>query len=326
MIEVMNAERGLLRFASGPEDIRWTDEARERGFVEVPKPCHRCGGAGGADAWRYTGWVCYACGGNGVSSKLRKIYTPERRAELDAINEKRAARKAAKEKAEREAEAEARKSSEHPLKAEHPEAFEVLEPVIEKIWDAGIEHGWSKAADKVAEDKALCPFVVDVAAKWAVGFKVTGKMLAAVPDAAAKWTAAAERKAAAEAAEADRVERAVPVAEISGKGIDLAGVILGVKEKENAYGSATKMLFEDDRGFRLWGTVAAPLVKVLVDEGMIEWDREAGYDGDWVLKADRPRVEFVANVSPSDDDELFGFFNRPRRAELAPAPANPEGN
>ena len=27
--------------------------------------CPRCGGAGGADAWKATGWTCYECGGDG---------------------------------------------------------------------------------------------------------------------------------------------------------------------------------------------------------------------------------------------------------------------
>lgn len=50
------------------------------GFVT----CDRCGGQGGADAWKYTGWTCYKCGGTG------KVYgkwierTPEYQAKLDA--------------------------------------------------------------------------------------------------------------------------------------------------------------------------------------------------------------------------------------------------
>lgn len=27
--------------------------------------CRRCGGAGGADQWRHTGWTCFDCGGRG---------------------------------------------------------------------------------------------------------------------------------------------------------------------------------------------------------------------------------------------------------------------
>lgn len=54
--------------------------------------CPRCGGAGGADAWTYTGWTCYECGGSGKRSTPRivKEYTPEYRAKLDAQRAKRA--------------------------------------------------------------------------------------------------------------------------------------------------------------------------------------------------------------------------------------------
>lgn len=57
--------------------------------------CTRCGGAGGADAWAYTGWTCYKCGGTGKQSEpeVIKEYTPEYRAKLDARAEKRRAKK-----------------------------------------------------------------------------------------------------------------------------------------------------------------------------------------------------------------------------------------
>lgn len=57
--------------------------------------CPRCGGAGGADAWAYTGWTCYECGGSGkaIKPRITKIYTPEYSAKLA---EKRHARAVAK--------------------------------------------------------------------------------------------------------------------------------------------------------------------------------------------------------------------------------------
>lgn len=57
--------------------------------------CPRCGGAGGADAWTYTGWTCYSCGGTGRRDKpqLIKYYTPEYRAKLDERTRKRAEKK-----------------------------------------------------------------------------------------------------------------------------------------------------------------------------------------------------------------------------------------
>lgn len=57
--------------------------------------CPRCGGAGGADQWTYTGWTCYSCGGTGRRDKPQviKIYTPEYRAKLDEMARNRAEKK-----------------------------------------------------------------------------------------------------------------------------------------------------------------------------------------------------------------------------------------
>lgn len=61
--------------------------------------CQRCGGVGGCDKWAYTGWTCYECGGSGETTRkpeVIKVYTPEYRAKLDAMNAKRAEKKRAK--------------------------------------------------------------------------------------------------------------------------------------------------------------------------------------------------------------------------------------
>lgn len=55
--------------------------------------CPRCGGAGEAQKWEYTGRVCYACGGTGkrVKPLILKEYTDEYRDQLEA---RRAAKQA----------------------------------------------------------------------------------------------------------------------------------------------------------------------------------------------------------------------------------------
>lgn len=59
--------------------------------------CSRCGGAGGSEAWRHTGWTCYQCHGIGfLSARIDPCYTAEK---LAALNESRDARRAKKEAA-----------------------------------------------------------------------------------------------------------------------------------------------------------------------------------------------------------------------------------
>jgi hypothetical protein len=55
--------------------------------------CHRCGGAGGAEQWKHTGYTCFECGGNGKGPvKASKLYTAEKLAKLNASAEKRQAK------------------------------------------------------------------------------------------------------------------------------------------------------------------------------------------------------------------------------------------
>lgn len=63
--------------------------------------CPRCGGAGGADQWAYTGWTCYECGGSGqrMTPYVWKEYTPEYQAKLDARRKKAHDKKIAEQKA-----------------------------------------------------------------------------------------------------------------------------------------------------------------------------------------------------------------------------------
>lgn len=74
-----------------------------------------------------------------------------------------------------------------------------------------------------------------------------------------------------------------------------SGEVLGLKDVESYYGITTKMVFRDDRGFKLFGTVPSAL-----------------YDNGEPLKG--CRVAFDAAVEVSDDDPTFGFFSRPTKA------------
>jgi len=105
----------------------------------------------------------------------------------------------------------------------------------------------------------------------------------------AEWDAARE----AEHAAAD------PIGE--GRQV-VTGEVLSLKLVSSMYGDTTKMVVRDDRGFKVYGTVPQSL-----------WDEI--YETDTGLQGQR--VSFTATVSPSPDDEKFGFFKRPSKAALA---------
>src|SRR5262252_218687 len=89
----------------------FTNEKGKPVFTEQ-RPCSRCGGAGGADKWRHTGWTCFDCGGNGRGKVVTaRLFTSEEITKLNAAQEKRNATKTAKlaaKAAEAKAEADAR--------------------------------------------------------------------------------------------------------------------------------------------------------------------------------------------------------------------------
>lgn len=95
----------------------------------------------------------------------------------------------------------------------------------------------------------------------------------------------AERKAADAAVSAPVIEGRIVV----------TGEVLTTKVQDSVYGTTVKMLVRDDRGFKVWGTVPSALL---------------GED----VKG--KRVTFTATVRVSDNDETFGFYQRPTKAAL----------
>jgi hypothetical protein len=98
------------------------------------------------------------------------------------------------------------------------------------------------------------------------------------------------------------VEIKAPVLE--GK-IEVSGEVLGFKQVENNFSyyndTITKMVFKDDRGFTLFGTVPAAF------KGRSE-TKESIERGD--------RIKFTATIQKSQRDETFGFFKRATKCEV----------
>jgi predicted RNA-binding Zn-ribbon protein involved in translation (DUF1610 family) len=106
-----------------------------------------------------------------------------------------------------------------------------------------------------------------------------------------------------ECRDAERKANSTPVPE--GK-VTITGTVITVRVDDNPYtygGAVYKMLVEDGRGFRVWGTAPSQLKQAA--GGLSE------------LKG--RTVEFVATCTRSNDDESFGFFSRPSKPRLMEA-------
>lgn len=75
----------------------------------------------------------------------------------------------------------------------------------------------------------------------------------------------------------------------------ITGIVLAMKWQDSYYGSTLKMMVQDDRGFRVWGSVPSSLSPERED-----------------------RISFTATVEQSDDTK-FGFFKRPTKASVVNA-------
>lgn len=105
------------------------------------------------------------------------------------------------------------------------------------------------------------------------------------------------QRLAVEQAEAERAARdaAHKNGEDAPEGrVVITGTVLSFKWQSSDYGDVLKMLVQDDRGFRVWGSVPASL-----DDA----ERE-------------DRISFTATVAQSYDNTKFGFFKRPTKAVL----------
>lgn len=98
--------------------------------------CDRCGGQGGADAWKETGWTCYKCGGTGYVYAKWIERTPEYQSKLDARRKARLEKKLAEQEAEQAEQERIRKEAEEARIAEE-ERIKALKAVSQYVGQAG---------------------------------------------------------------------------------------------------------------------------------------------------------------------------------------------
>lgn len=148
--------------------------------------CGRCGGAGGSDAWKFTGWKCFECGGSGIGPyRTVTLYSAERLGKLNATAAKRQATQLAKAQArQREFEAKAAAASAEFILAHKEEVDAMknyagrdnfLDDLVEKLGTYGsLSEAQLAAAAKVVDRLRKS----DVAPDVPFGrLQVTGKVL-----------------------------------------------------------------------------------------------------------------------------------------------------
>lgn len=104
----------------------------------------------------------------------------------------------------------------------------------------------------------------------------------------------------------------------------ITGKVLSYKEAFSQWGNTIKITVEDDRGFRVFGTLPSSIDSALYNEFLqfLKDEKEHGSNFGPLYYVDGikgQRVTFTATIEPSDDDTSFGFFKRPRNAELLQA-------
>lgn len=100
---------------------------------------------------------------------------------------------------------------------------------------------------------------------------------------------------------------AKPAAEVPEGRVEITGTIISRKFVENAYGTTTKLLIEDDRGFRVYGTMP---------KGLNIADNKTRYSAEDIIELPGRRVTLTATLERSAKDPAFGFYARPAKARL----------
>lgn len=265
---------------------------------ETYKGCRRCGGEG---HYSYNGEHsrCYEC--DNTSAKLGDLLGSVEAAEKwchgKALRRAAADRKREREALQAQAARDARVAA---LKEREPEIVEMLQ----KVYDDENEAYGTGDFSKVSKSKFLREMASNLFnASWK--YDLSENMIDAlrrVLDANAKRDAerAAERASAA------------PV--VTGR-VEIQGEVVSTKSYETDYGTAYKMLVKDARGFKVYGSIPSNLWNEV--ELLGSYRKSAWGETDGVMnKLVGMEIKFTATVEASNDDELFGFFKRPAKAEV----------
>ncbi len=198
-----------------------------------------------------------------------------------ATKEFQSLRKAAKLNRERRVQAEVRAE----FRRDHADVIDFL---TKKVEEATEKFGYTP--DPEYDDCGYLGFYLSIEQKLMRYGTLSERQVEAVRKGIVKSAEFEARKAA-------EAKTATPV--IEGR-IVITGEVVSLKEVDSNYGTTTKMVVKDDRGFRVYGTVPASIDSI---------------DGEFLRKGHR--VTFTATVKASEKDPTFGFYSRPTKASAA---------
>lgn len=197
--------------------IRPTRRA-DTGCIVRRRPCSRCGGPGGSEAWKFTGYTCYRCGGHNsmtFESRDSRVYTADRLASLNDAAE----RKAAKKRAEAERKVAKRRAE-----------------FISWAREGGRERGAAIGAILCAARNQQDGFIYDLARKIRVHWTLSERQLSAAAESLEQVRARETRDA--ESGHVGAVKER----------IEFSGVVEFETEREGYYGTTHVIKFRDDSG------------------------------------------------------------------------------
>lgn len=118
------------------------DEKGRPGYLVRERPCSRCGGVGGSDKWKFTGWRCFECNMTGVvpCNQFVRLYDADRLATLNKAAATREANRQQKEAERAAAEAARVEAERESVIAAHAEILARMAPwagVSEFLADMG---------------------------------------------------------------------------------------------------------------------------------------------------------------------------------------------
>jgi hypothetical protein len=177
--------------------------------------------------------------------------------------------------------------------AELDRAEQRIKKAVAAFVEANPDLAWMGEKEVPAE-YAGSFFLSDVARKLRMYGELSERQVAAVRKAMPQEQAFQARKRE-QAEERARQEAERPSAPVPTGRVTVTGEVFKVKyPEEYDQFPTTKMLVQDDRGFRVWGSVPSSISAVR--------------RGD--------RVSFSAEVEASKDDPRFGFYRRPTKAQI----------